>query len=178
MASAAPATVIAPPWFDEACKHRSAMHAAANAVLRDSAAAEDVVQDVLLDLWLRPDAFDASRASLRSYVVMVARSRAVDRWRTRVARQAAAERAAREAATQPSASASAAEIVVRRATAGELTRALHQLPDQQRQALLLVYGGGLSAREVARAVGVPLGTAKSRLRLGLKRARVALAVAE
>jgi RNA polymerase sigma-70 factor (ECF subfamily) len=172
--------VIASPsgeWFEEVCEHRSAMLAVATRVLRDSAAAEDLVQDVLLQLWVRPASFDASRASLRPYLLMLTRSRALDRWRSRAAHAAATERAAHEAYAQPNVASSAADIVVRRDTARQLTSVLGELPHPQREALLLAYGRGLTAQEVASAVGVPLGTAKSRLRLALRRARVELAAA-
>ena len=161
----------------EACEHRPAMVAAADRVLRDGAAAEDVVQDVLFDLWRRPESFDAGRGSLRPYLLMLTRSRALDRWRTRAARAAAAERAASAAMTEPTTAVSAADVAVRRDSTGQLVQVLGELPEQQREALLLAYGRGLTAQEVARASGVPLGTAKSRLRLGLNRARVALAAA-
>jgi RNA polymerase sigma-70 factor (ECF subfamily) len=151
------------------------MITAADRVLRDRAAAEDVVQDVLVGLWRRPESFDESRGSLRSYLLMLARSRALDRWRTRSAQAAAVTRAAHEAHAEPRFAASAADVVVRRDSEGQLTQVLGELPVPQREALLLAYGRGLTAQEVASAVGVPLGTAKSRLRLGLKRARVALA---
>src|SRR5688500_3847313 len=70
--------------------------ASANRVLRDEAAAEDVVQDVFMLLWLRPSAYDPARGSLPSYISMLSRSRALDRWRTRHAREAAVERSAEE----------------------------------------------------------------------------------
>jgi RNA polymerase sigma-70 factor (ECF subfamily) len=57
--------------------------ASAKRVLRDEAAAEDVVQDVFMQLWLKPSLYDPARGSLNSYVPMLARSRALDRWRTR-----------------------------------------------------------------------------------------------
>ncbi len=65
---------------------------AAERVLHDRAAAEDVAQDVFARLWERPQAYDPARGSLASYVAMVARSRALDRWRSRQAADAAAER--------------------------------------------------------------------------------------
>ncbi len=151
------------------------MIATADRVLRDRAAAEDVVQDVLIGLWRRPESYNASRGSLRSYLLMLARSRALDRWRTRTAQAAAATRAAEAAAVEPGFAASAADVAVDRDSARHLSQILGELPDPQREALLLAYGRGLTAQEVASVVGVPLGTAKSRLRLGLKRARVALA---
>jgi RNA polymerase sigma-70 factor (ECF subfamily) len=164
--------------FEQVARHRGEMLLVATRVLRERAAAEDVVQDVLLDLWLRPESFDPSRGSLRSYVLMLTRSRALDRWRSGAARAAAVKRASDEAFARPSYVPSAADVVVRRDGARQLTSVLAELPDEQRDALLLAYGRGLSAREVASAVGVPLGTAKSRLRLGLGRARVALAPAD
>ena len=151
--------------------------AAANRVLRDQAAAEDVVQDVFMQLWLRPSAYDPARGSLTSYVTMIARSRAVDRWRTRGARESAVERSAEETRARHADHESAAEPVIRRERALTLLSALDELPADQRDAVLLAYGRGLTAQEIARATGIPLGTAKSRVRLGLRKARETLQVA-
>jgi RNA polymerase sigma-70 factor, ECF subfamily len=151
--------------------------ASANRVLRDEAAAEDVVQDVFVQLWLRPDTWDAGRGSLSSYVSMLARSRALDRWRTRTARESAVDRAGQEARAHDQATESAVEPVIRRDRSRTLVRALDELPADQRDALLLAYGRGLSAQEIARLKGVPLGTAKSRVRLGLRKARASLQTA-
>ena len=148
---------------------------AANRVLRDAAAAEDVVQDVFMQLWLKPDGFDASRGSLSSYLTMMARSRAVDRWRTRSVRESAVDRSARDRLSEPTISEDAAEPVIRRDSSRQVLGALDQLPGDQREAVLLAFGKGLTAREIARAAGVPLGTAKSRVRLGLQKARAELA---
>src|SRR3954451_10092794 len=70
--------------------------ASARRVLRDEAAAEDVVQDVFMQLWLKPSLFDPARGSLGSYVSMLARSRALDRWRTRGVRDAAVDLATQQ----------------------------------------------------------------------------------
>jgi RNA polymerase sigma-70 factor, ECF subfamily len=162
--------------FERLClQHRPAMLRAADAILRDPAAAEDVVQDVLLHVWRRPDGYDPARAPLRSYLVTMSRSRALDRWRARASNAAAVARAEREARVHAGVAESAADQVLRRYSAGRLLRALDELPDAQRQALLLAYGRGLSAPEVADVAGVPVGTAKSRVRLGLRRARLVLA---
>ena len=145
--------------------------ASANRVLRDEAAAEDVVQDVFVQLWMRPDSFDPKRGSLSSYVSMLARSRALDRWRSRSAREHAVERAEDEARGGAEPTESAAEPVIRRERSQWLLGVLETLPADQRDALLLAYGRGLTASEIARVKEVPLGTAKSRVRLGLRRAR-------
>jgi RNA polymerase sigma-70 factor (ECF subfamily) len=151
--------------------------ASANRVLRDEAAAEDVVQDVFMHLWLKPSSFDPSRGSLASYVSMISRSRALDRWRTRSAREHAVERSADQSRVLVEPAESAAEPVIRRERAHTLLGALEELPSDQRDALLLAYGRGLTAHEIAQASGVPLGTAKSRVRLGLNKARATLEAA-
>jgi RNA polymerase sigma-70 factor (ECF subfamily) len=165
-----------PVQFDRAYRqHRGAMFAAAQRVLRDPAAAEDVVQDVFMGLWKRPQGFDAARGPLANYLTMLARSRAVDRWRSRSTREAATKRSA-EQSLRPAAE-SAEEPVLRREGSRRLLRAVDTLPADQREALLLAFGRGLTAREISEAAEVPLGTAKSRLRLGLQKARSALEVA-
>jgi RNA polymerase sigma-70 factor (ECF subfamily) len=145
--------------------------ASANRVLNDEAAAEDVVQDVFVQLWMRPHSYDPSRGPLASYVSMLARSRALDRWRSRSARQSAVERAEEQARAVAQPAESAADPVMRRETSNALLSVLEKLPGDQREALLLAYGRGLTAQEIAAVRSVPLGTAKSRVRLGLRKAR-------
>lgn len=151
--------------------------AVAHRVLRDQAAAEDVAQDVFIALWGNPDAYDPMRGSLRSYVSLMARSRALDRWRSRQAREAAVDRSASEQRVRHEDAESAADPVLRKDRSSRVLRALDGLPGEQREAILLAFGGGLTAQEIARAVNVPLGTAKSRVRLGLQKARAELRVA-
>jgi RNA polymerase sigma-70 factor (ECF subfamily) len=150
---------------------------AAQRVLRDQAAAEDVAQDVFIALWRRPSAYDPQRGSLRSYVALMARSRALDRWRTRQAREAALERSAAEQRVRHEDAESASDPVLRKDSSDRILRALDALPRAQRQAVLLAFGRGLTAQEIAAAVDVPLGTAKSRIRLGLQKARAELQAA-
>ena len=164
--------------FDEAYRQLAplAFHAA-NRVLRDAGAAEDVVQDVFMQLWRRPSAYDPARGPLSRYISLLARSRATDRWRTRSARDSALERSLQETRLRPDAHESAADPVLRREHSQTVLRALADLPGDQREAILLAYGRGLTAQEIAQAVAVPLGTAKSRVRLGLQKARIGLQAA-
>jgi RNA polymerase sigma-70 factor (ECF subfamily) len=96
----------------------------------------------------------------------------VDRARSRVAGAAAVERLAVRDAT--AAADSPAEAVVLREEGRRVLEAMAELPAVQRDAVLMAYGRGLTAAEIARAAGVPVGTAKSRVRLGLARIREAV----
>jgi RNA polymerase sigma-70 factor (ECF subfamily) len=167
----------APDLSDAASFRRvyESMHASLVAiawrVLRDSAAAEDVVHDVFLELWRTPGAYDSRRGGLPSYLRMLVRHRALDRWRSRLVALAAVERAHAQARLGRRADDSAADRVIRRETARAIRAAIDALPKPQREAILLAYGNGLSTPEVASVTGAPLGTAKSRVRLGLLAAR-------
>ena len=147
-------------------------------VLRDAATAEDVVQDVFTTIWRHPDNFDPQRGSLPGYVAMMAGSRAVDRVRSRNAGSAAADRLAVLDVQREQGVESPADTVMRRHEAGLVLAAVAALPAAQRDAVLMAYGRGLSTAEIAKAAGVPLGTAKSRLRQGLQRMRQAVATAD
>lgn len=144
---------------------------AADGVLHDRAAAEDVVQDVFLELWQGRARFDSGRGSLATYVTMLARSRALDRWRTRAAASAAASRLGEQERVYAALSEPLEERAIQRARVEETVRGLAGIPPEQREALLLAYAGGLSASAVADAAGVPLGTAKGRIRMGLEKLR-------
>lgn len=178
MANSNTGDLSTPAGFASAFRdHARTAFAAAVRVLGDPAAAEDVVQDVFLALWRDPAKFDAARGSLRTYMAMMARSRALDRVRTRSAREAAAGRLQHEEDVAERGAEAPDEAVIRRDAARRVVRALRDLPAPQREAVALTFAGGLSAREVAVRTGVPLGTAKSRLRLGLLRARQQLEAA-
>lgn len=166
------ADLFDPQQFDLAYReHARTMLVAADRVLRDAAAAEDVVQDVFVHLWRNPASFDATRGSLGRYLTLMSRSRALDRWRTRSAGEAAIERSGRQQADDDAAGPDAVEEVIRRDGRRRVLSAVDALPEEQRDAVLLAFGKGLTAREIATASGLPLGTVKSRVRLGLRKAR-------
>ncbi len=126
-------------------------------VLGDRAAAEDVVQDVFLALWRDPTLFDPARGSLAGYVAMMARSRAVDRMRSQTAARSAVERLGYRDEARPGVEEGPSDAIARRDEAGRVLEAVADLPAPQRDAVLLAFGRGLSAAEIARASGVPLG---------------------
>jgi RNA polymerase sigma-70 factor (ECF subfamily) len=153
--------------FDE---HHRKVYAAAFGVLNDAALAQDVVQDVFLRLWRRPHAFDPNRGDLGAYLRLMGRSRALDLWRESQVRSRAADRLRLVTVEHPNEDHPAA-VADHDSDAQELRAALSRLPAPQREALVLAYWGGLTADQIARRVHVPLGTAKSRIRLGLARLR-------
>lgn len=138
--------------------------AAARRVLGDGAAAEDVVQEVFVALWTRPQAYDPERAPLLTYLTTLARRRAIDQVRSELRRAGREERHHRLVPEQPT---SVERLTEQRVVAGVVRRAVLALPPEQRQVVELAYFRGLSYRDVAAAIGIPEGTAKSRLRLAL-----------
>lgn len=158
--------------YDE---HAPAVYGTALRVLGNPAAAQDVAQDVFLRVWRRPNGFDPRRGDLGAYLRLMARSRALDLWRSAQAGGRATDRlkiaVGRDEARPEEQPVARFERSEHRAT---VRAALGTLPAPQREAVMLAYWGGLTADEIARRSGVPLGTAKSRVRLGLQRMRAEL----
>ena len=149
-----------------------AVYGAALRVVGDSAAAQDVVQDVFVELWRHPGRYDPAAGALRTYLVVVARHRAVDLVRSELRRIARQERQHRLTPGQPHPSA-CGEVIAAEA-ASVVRAAVRLLPDGQRRVVELAYFEGLTCREVALAAGIPEGTAKSRLRLALAKLETVL----
>jgi RNA polymerase sigma-70 factor (ECF subfamily) len=162
-----------PRQFEQAYdEHARGAYAAAMRILGDPARAQDVVQDVFLRLWRRPRAFDARRGELGSYLRLMARSRALDLWREGQAAGRAQDRLKLVVATgEGHVDERPAEAAERDATRAAVREALGELPAAQREAVVLAYWGGMTADQIARRSEVPLGTAKSRIRLGLTKMR-------
>lgn len=161
--------------FDD---HHRKVYAAAYGVLGDATLAQDVVQDVFLRVWRRPGAYDPARGDLGAYLRLMGRSRALDLWRETQVRGRAADRLKLVGGQDEPRPEEQPEVVVDRSHDSDQVRAaLGKLPASQREALVLAYWGGLTADQIAQRVHVPLGTAKSRIRLGLARLRDEFAVA-
>jgi RNA polymerase sigma-70 factor (ECF subfamily) len=150
-------------------RHHRGVYAAAYRVVGDVQLAQDVVQDVFLRFWRRPNAYDPRRGELGAYLRLMARSRALDLWREAQVRARAADRLR---VVHVIGEADGPPVLAERATESSAVRAaLEKLPEGQREALVLAYWCGLTADQIARHADIPLGTAKSRVRLGLARLR-------
>jgi RNA polymerase sigma-70 factor (ECF subfamily) len=152
--------------------HSGGVYGAAMRVLADPTQAQDVVQDVFLRVWRRPGSFDPGRGEIGPYLRLMGRSRALDLWREAQAYGRAGDRLKVVVAGEaPRTEDRPAAVLEREDTRAAVREALAVLPAPQREALVLAYWGGLTAEEIARRAGVPLGTAKSRIRLALDRLR-------
>jgi RNA polymerase sigma-70 factor, ECF subfamily len=145
----------------------AAVHATALQVLRDPSAAQDVVQEVFVELWRHPGRYDPRLSSLRTYLTLCARHRAQDLIRSELRRAGREERHQR--LIPPPRDVSPGERVAAAETASAVRDAVRLLPADQREVVELAFFGGLSYRDAAQALGIPEGTAKSRVRLALVR---------
>lgn len=144
-------------------------------VLEDAQAAEDMTQEVFVRLWRRPELYDPARGRFVSWLLSVTRNRAIDELRSRGRRRSHETSGEMERdVDEPTASDDplmAAELADQRAV---LRAALDELPEEQRSAIELAYFGGLTHLEIAMRQRQPLGTVKTRIRLGMKKLKVAL----
>jgi RNA polymerase sigma-70 factor, ECF subfamily len=149
---------------------------AARRVLGDDARAEDAAQDAFIRLWSNPTGYSPARGDLGTYVAMMARSRALDLWRSEHSRERAAERLLEALTAEAGIGGDPAEAVERSDLRAAVRTAMRTLPPPQREALVLAHWGGLTMAEIASRTGVPLGTVKGRLRLGLAKLAAAPAL--
>ena len=156
-------------------RHGGAAYSLAYRIVGDPSLAEDVTQEAFISVWRSGARFDAARGSLRSWTLSIVRNRAIDALR-RSAGSAPKldfdDEAALEA--RPSGDLTDAEAI-RRETASRVRGALQELPQEQSEVIGLAYFGGFSHSEIAEMLGMPLGTVKGRMRLGLEKIRVTLA---
>lgn len=150
------------------------VYSVAYRVLADRHAAEDIAQEVFLKFWRRPSLFDSSRGRFATWLISVTRNRAIDEHRAR-RRLGRDEPGGATEADPPSAQAGDPGSLAVLAREREAVReALSSLPPEQRLAIELAYFGGLTQSEVAERLSLPLGTVKTRIRLGMRKLRAAL----
>jgi len=141
-------------------------------ILNNREEAEDVLQEVFLQVWRKAADFDENRGRPFTWLVTLARSRGIDRLRTLASRERVAEAGAREVSEEIS---DAATDALKSEQRGLVSDALAKLPDEQKRPIMLAYFDGLTQTEIATRLGAPLGTVKTRMRTGMIRLRELLA---
>ena len=149
-------------------RYSSVVYGVALRVLQDAAAAEDVVQDIFLQLWRKPEAFDSSRGSLGAWLAVIARHRSIDRLRQRRP-ETDIEEVVIAGGTD------LRDETERSLVIEKVREALGEMNEDQRKALELAYFQGLTHTEIAEKTGEPLGTIKTRIRSGLQLLRARFA---
>lgn len=157
-------------------RHGASMYGLAMRVTSDAALAQDVVQDAFVSIWRNASRFDPARGSARTWIMSITHHRAIDLLRRRRPAQGLPD-----PELPPPASLVTPDIwddVAARVDAGRVRWAMSTLSGVQREAIEMAYFGGLTQQEIALRTNAPLGTVKSRIRLGLLAMRAALDAAE
>lgn len=147
-------------------------------VLRDPSQSEEVLQEVMVELWRTAARFDPERGSVTTWLATMAHRRAVDRVRSEQSSRQRTERDQQGVAlVAPDVGDEVTETLHREVERQRVARALDRLTDTQRQSIELAFYGGHTHAEVARLLDVPLGTVKTRIRDGMIRLRDGLGAA-
>jgi RNA polymerase sigma-70 factor, ECF subfamily len=150
-------------------RYRTMVYSVAFRVLKDAGEAEDVMQEIFVQVWRNPGAFVSGRGSLAGWLVVVARNRSIDMIRRRRPTEPV------ELFALPS-STNLAREAERNSLVEKIRGVMGSLPDEQRKSVELAFFEGLSHSEIAEKTGDPLGTVKTRIRLALTTIRKALTV--
>ncbi len=140
-------------------------------MLRDTSDAEEVVQDVFAQAWRTAARYDSGRGTVPAWLLVMTRSRALDRLRSRRAADRAIPSTDTDPDILPDAGLRQDLVAINDEQAAGLRRALDELPGDQRSAIELAFFEGLTHPEVAARLAQPLGTVKTRIRLGLTKLR-------
>lgn len=147
-------------------RYSSLIYSVALRVLGDTGAAEDVLQEVFMQLWRKPAVFDAARGSLAAWLAVIARNRAIDALRKRKPETDIED-------VTLSVEPDLAGTAERNRAAEQIRSKLGEMPEQQRSALEMAFYEGLTHAEIAEKTGTPLGTIKTRIRTALISLRTA-----
>ncbi len=147
------------------------------AITRDGRLSEDLAQEAFVRAWRHAETFDPRRGSVATWLIVIARNLAVDAMRTQP-RSEFVDPEELEWLSPPAHEPDPADATVRASDVDWLRRALDEVPDEQRRAVVLAGILGFTAQDVAEREGIPIGTAKSRIRLAMEKLRRARAATE
>ncbi len=142
-------------------RYASMLSSVLNRILRDTQAAEEILQDIFFQLWRMPSRFDASRGSLPGWLLVIARNRAISRLRRHNPAAAGSDELGENSVVLP---VNFESVVAQKQLLERVKGALEKLPPEQRACVQLAYFEGLTHSEIAARTGDPLGTVKTRLR--------------
>lgn len=151
-------------------RHSARLLGLAQRILGDTGEAEEILQEVFLYVWRAAATYDSSRGPVLAWLLVATRSRAIDRLRSRRPSVRAGSRG-QNAALDPASGEDVEADAASREWEARCREAIGQLPQDQRRALELAYFEGLTHQEIAEATSSPLGTVKTRVRLGLMKLR-------
>jgi RNA polymerase sigma-70 factor (ECF subfamily) len=154
-------------------RHAPLLLALAKRILDSTAEGEEVLQEVFLHVWNRAERYDPARSSVPTWLVLITRSRAIDRLRSRKVSERTHEAAQTEGENGHT-SPEGVETVFQGERRQRVQHELRQLPPEQRQVLEMAFYDGLSQTEIAGRTSIPLGTVKTRTLLAMKKLRGAL----
>ncbi len=152
-------------------RHAARLYGLALKILKDPVLAEDVLQDLFLYLWQNAEKFEERRGQALAWMMILCRNRAIDKLRARGKRQSRSAAIGDEILAVPSfdESESPFEIVHSKETLKRIAAAMDELPKEQRTPIDLAFFGGLSQSEISEKLKIPLGTTKTRIRLGMQK---------
>lgn len=143
-------------------------------ILGDAHEAEEVIQDVFVQIWTKAPTFNLSLGSPLHWAISIARNRSIDRLRSRQRRSRLIEEFRESGAPELELSVSATTVGLDAEGIASVRSAVNGLPSDQRQAIEMAFFGGLTHAEIASALGEPLGTVKARIRRGMLKLRDSL----
>lgn len=158
-------------------RHGSYVYSMCLRMVRDIQLAEDLTQEVFLRLWRRPDLYDMGRGRFLTWLLSIARNRSIDEQRSRGRRfrfEEPPSLAVEEILAAVPATASRQDPAVASEERIVIQRALASLPSDQRVVIQMAYFGGYTQQEISDGLGQPIGTVKTRIRLGLQKLRAVL----
>ena len=153
-------------------RHAPSALSLARYMLRDTTLAEEVTQDIFVNLWLKASSYNPQRGKPKSWFMSIAHHRIIDVLRSRKRRAQSTNEVAHELLDlHPSSGPGTEELAYRNLARDSILKALAGLPPEQREVIVLAYFEGYSQSEIAAKLGQPLGTVKTRVRLGMQKLR-------
>ena len=156
-------------------RHAPSVFSMARYMLRDHTLAEEVTQDIFLNLWLKASTYNPQRGTPRAWFMTIAHHRIIDTIRARKRSAQSTNQVPHELLDlHPSSLPSTEEQAQRNLSREQIITVLASLPQEQREVIILAYFEGYSQSEIASKLGHPLGTVKTRVRLAMQKLRAAL----